>query len=330
MEYKNLGRTGLKVSALSFGTMTFGGESDEQTSAEVYKKCRDAGINLFDCANIYCNGRSEEILGKLIRHERKDIILTSKVYYPTHNEINARGLSRKHIYQALHDSLERLKTDYLDIYFMHHFDEQTPLEETLETMRDLVTQGKVRYIGASNFASWQIMKAIGLADLNKLPFIQVIQPMYNLVKRQAEVEILPMAQSENIAVVSYNPLAGGLLTGKYANATESGTRFYDRKLYQLRYQTASAIESTRKFVDLAKSHGYSPVSLAIAWVAAHPAITSPLLGARNISQLSECLDSVKIPMTEDLRKQISLCSAEPPLATDRSEELVAKNMSVLS
>lgn len=321
MEYKTFGKTGIKVSALSFGTMTFGGESDEKTSGELYLLAREAGINLFDCANVYNEGKAEEILGKLIQKEREEIILTSKAYFPTKDEVNSKGLSRKHIFQAIHDSLSRLKTDYIDIYFMHKFDESTPLEESLRAMSDLVQQGKVLYLGVSNFSAWQIMKGLGLSALHHLASFQVIQPMYNLIKRQAEVELFPLALSENLAVIPYNPLAGGMLTGKYASSKEiKGTRFESRKMYQGRYQNEEAMEITDSFVSLAKKYEYSPASLALAWVASNKAVTSPLLGARNQKQLKDCLKCLEIPMTAELRKEISSLSKEPPLATDRSEE----------
>lgn len=323
MKFKMLGKTGLQVSPFSFGTMTFGGEADEKTSGQLYRQCREAGINLFDCANVYHEGKSEKILGELIKHERKEIILTSKVYFPTGKEINARGLSRRHIFHAIEDSLKRLQTDYLDIYFMHRFDEQTPLEESLGAMGDLVKQGKVLYLGVSNFAAWQIMKGLGISAGHGWPSFQVIQPMYNLIKRQVEVEIFPLALSENLAVMSYNPLAGGMLTGKYVSKTyDRGTRFHDMKMYQLRYLDDASSEITNRFLEFAKQRGYSPVALAIAWAASHPAVTSPLLGARNTEQLTECLKGMEIEMTESLRREISALSPEPPLATDRSDELI--------
>ena len=322
MHYKFLGKTGIQVSALSFGTMTFGGEADEATSAALYRECRNAGINLFDCANVYHNGKSEEILGLLIKSEREKVLITSKAYFPAGKDINAQGLSRRHILQAFEASLKRLQTDYIDIYYMHHFDEHTPLEESLRAMSDLVASGKVIYLGVSNFAAWQIMKGLGLSALHSLPAFQVIQPMYNLLKRQAEVEIFPLAQLENLGVIPYNPLAGGMLSGKYlTKKAAEGTRFNENRMYQLRYQDKALEEATARFVAFAKSHGFSPVSLAIAWSASHPAVTCPMLGARTLAQLQECLKATEIHMTQELRKEISHLTAEPPPATDRSDEL---------
>ncbi len=320
----------VQVSSLSFGTMTFGGEADERESAEMYKKCREIGINLFDCANFYNDGRAEEILGRLIKHERKDVIVTSKACLPIGKDINAQGLSRRHIMHAVDDSLKRLQTDYIDIYFMHKFDEHTPIEESLCAVNDLVRLGKVLYLGVSNFAAWQIMKALGISQMKNLTSFSVIQPMYNLVKRQAEVEIFPLWQSENIGVISYNLLAGGLLTGKYKNYTfQEGTRFSERELYRLRYQDKAIQDVTNQFLDVCKQKGYSPVSLAIAWVMHHPQVTSPILGARNLHQLSECLKALEIDMTKELYSEITALSITPPVATDRSEELISNDPSLL-
>ncbi len=219
MEYRFLGNTGVKVSSLCFGTMSFGGKADEKMSGEMFRRCREAGINFFDCANIYEGGRSEEILGKLIAGCRDEIVLTSKAYFPIGEDVNARGASRRHIRQALEDSLRRLGTDYIDLYFIHRFDDKTPLEETLKALDDATRQGKILYIGASNFAAWQVAKALGISAREGWQRFECIQPMYNLVKRQAEVEILPMAQSENVAVIPYSPLGGGLLTGKTGRRT---------------------------------------------------------------------------------------------------------------
>ena len=324
MKYKYFGKTGIQVSALSFGTMTFGGDADEATSEAIYKKCREAGINLFDCANVYADGRSEEILGRLIQHERKDIILTTKCYFASGKDVNDRGLSRRHIYHSLEASLRKLKTEYVDIFFLHHFDEDTPLEESLRALHDLVAAGNILYIGLSNFAAWQIVKAIGISALHDWPAIAVIQPMYNLLKRQAEVEILPMALAEKLAVIPYNPLAGGFLSGKYSSGNmPKGARLEDKKLYAVRYFNDLNHQVTDRFIDFAKQRGFSPVALAIAWTAAHPAITSPLLGARSVEQLTECLKALEIDMTPELRNEISALSPAPPLATDRNDELLS-------
>jgi aryl-alcohol dehydrogenase-like predicted oxidoreductase len=204
-----LGRTGCQVSQLGFGTMSFGGDADERTSAALFRRCRDAGINLFDCADVYQDGRAEEILGRLMRGQRDELVITSKAYFPTGPDVNARGASRRHLVSAVEASLQRLDTDRIDLYFIHRFDRHTPLEETLRALDDLVRAGKILYPAASNFAAWQVAKAIGISARHGWARFECIQPMYNLVKRQAEVEILPLAASEEIGVVSYSPLRSG-------------------------------------------------------------------------------------------------------------------------
>jgi len=321
MKYKNLGRTGVKVSQLCFGTMSFGGDADEEMSGKMYQRCREVGINFFDCANVYVGGRSEEILGKLIANEREEVIITSKVYFPTGDDPNARGASRRNIQLAVEKSLRRLNTDWIDVYFIHHFDEETPIEETLRVLDDLVRQGKILYPAVSNHSAWQIMKALGISQYEQLARFEVVQPMYNLVKRQAEVEILPLAQAEGLAVIPYSPLGGGLLTGKYASESkpEQG-RLLKNKMYEVRYGDEWMFGAAADFANFARNRGYAPASLAVAWVAHHPAVTAPIIGARNLSQLEESLCAVELEMTNELYEEISALTPKPAVATDRSEE----------
>lgn len=326
MEYKSLGSTGVMVSSLCFGTMSFGGDADESTSVAMFNMCRDKGINFFDCANVYAGGRSEEILGKLISNCREEVVITSKVHFPTASDVNARGSSRRHIIRAVEASLKRLNTDCIDVYFLHRFDDHTPLEETLRALDDLVTQGKILYPAASNFAAWQVAKALGLSAKQGWAKFACLQPMYNLVKRTAEIEILPMAQSENLGVIPYSPLGGGLLTGKYGVGRKPATgRLVGNQMYQVRYGDAWTYEVADAFTDFAKERGYSPVSLAIAWAGGHPAITAPIIGARNVEQLKGSLGSLEIDMTPELWSDISALSPEPPPATDRNEERTSFN-----
>ena len=321
MEYKLLGNTGVKVSTLCFGTMSFGSTADEETSAAMFNRCRDVGINFFDCANVYAEGRSEEILGDLIADCRDELVITTKVFGSTGPDINAGGLSRRHIQNAVEASLKRLKTDYIDVYFLHKFDEDTPIEETLRTLDDLVKAGKILYPAASNFAAWQIAKALGISAKESLARFECIQPMYNLVKRQAEVEILPMAESENLGVIPYSPLGGGLLTGKYGtDKRPDAGRLVESEAYQTRYGVPGYYEVAEQFTNFAQERNLAPASLAVAWVASHPAITAPIIGARNLEQLDSSLKSLDIDMTPELRAEISALSPEPPPATDRLEE----------
>ncbi len=321
MEYRFLGNTGVKVSELCFGTMSFGDDADESASAAMFHRCREAGINFFDCANVYQRGRAEEILGELIADCRDQVVITSKVYFPMGDDVNAGGSNRYHIMNAVEGSLRRLNTDRIDLYFLHRFDATTPLEESLRAFDDLVKQGKVLYLGASNFAAWQIAKGLGLSALHGLACFQCIQPMYNLVKRQAEVEILPMAQAENLGVTPYSPLGGGLLSGKYAagKAPDTG-RLIENEMYQIRYGEEWVQEAARRFSEFANERGYDPVSLAIAWVGGHPAVTAPIIGARDVEQLEGSLASLDIEMTAELWNEIAALTPEPPPATDRSEE----------
>ncbi len=321
MQYNLLGRTGVKVSSLCFGTMSFGGIADMNTSKQMFQACRDAGINFFDCANVYEKGKSEEVLGKLIADCRDEVVITSKVYFKTGDDVNAMGASRYHIVRAVEDSLRRLNTEYIDLYFIHRFDDVTPIEETLEVLNDLVRQGKILYIGASNFAAWQVAKALGISKANKWSKFVCLQPMYNLVKRQAEVELLPMAISEQLGVIPYSPLGGGLLSGKYGSTRKPDTgRLLENRMYQIRYSDQSMYEVAEAFTDLAQSEGIHPVSLAVAWVLAHPGVTAPIIGARNPEQLKPSLDAVNVQMTNELYQRISALSVQPPPATDRNEE----------
>jgi aryl-alcohol dehydrogenase-like predicted oxidoreductase len=327
LELIPLGRTGVKVSRLCFGTMSFGGDADEATSAALFARCRDAGINFFDCANIYSGGRAEEILGRLAAPCRDELVLTSKAYFPTGPDANARGSSRRHLVRAVEASLKRLQTDRIDLFFLHRFDDLTPLDETLRAVEDLVRSGKILYAGASNFAAWQVMKALGIADKRGYSPLVCLQPMYNLVKRQAEVELLPLAQAEGLGVISYSPLGGGLLSGKYAPGVKPpAARLATHPMYKVRYGDDWMVEAASRFTTFAREHGYAPAALAVAWVSGHPGITAPIVGARNVAQLEESLQAAAVPMTPDLRAALSALTPEPPPATDRNDERSAASM----
>ncbi|SFJ34505.1 Predicted oxidoreductase [Paenibacillus sp. UNC496MF] len=321
MEYRTLGKTGIHVSSLCFGTMSFGGNADEQTSAAMFRRCLETGINFFDTANVYNEGRSEEILGKLIAGIRDEVVITSKVCMPTGKGVNAKGLSRRHIMLEVERSLKRLNTDRLELYFVHHFDSATAMEETLRALDDLQAQGKILYPAVSNWAAWQIAKALGISAKESLARFECVQPMYNLVKRQAEVEILPMAESEQIGAIPYSPLGGGLLTGKYGagDAAVQG-RLVEQKMYGLRYGDSEYYRIAERFSDYARGQGLHPASLAVAWVMSHPAVTAPIIGARSMEQLEPSLAALQIPMTAEWRREISKLSIDPPPATDRREE----------
>jgi aryl-alcohol dehydrogenase-like predicted oxidoreductase len=316
-----VGQTGLRVSALTMGTMSFGGDANATMSKALYYAARDAGINHFDTANIYNKGESERMLGELTKGERDQLVIGTKVYFATGTGPNDRGSSRYHIRAAVEDSLRRLQTDRIDLLYLHRWDEETVLAETLRAVEDLCRAGKVLYPAVSNFAAWQTAKALGVQAQRSWTPLSAIQPMYNLVKRQAEVELLPMALAENLAVFPYSPLGGGLLTGKYgATARPASGRIVDSKMYLTRYGQEANFASAGAFTDFAQELGIHPVTLAIAWVRSHPAVTAPILGARNVDQLAPALAAAELELDSATRMKISDLSATPAPATDRREE----------
>jgi aryl-alcohol dehydrogenase-like predicted oxidoreductase len=299
--------------------MAYGGDADEAASAAMYKACRDAGINFFDTANQYAGGKSETILGGLIQGHREDLVIATKCYNPTGQDVNARGLSRRHITRAVEDSLKRLKTDRVEVLYLHQMDTSTPLEESLRALEDLARAGKIVYPALSNHTAWQTQRAVDVQEAQGWARLQALQPMYNLVKRQAEVEILPMAQANGLAVCPYSPAGGGLLSGKYVEKDAAG-RLVSNPMYKSRYGEDWMHETAAAFAALCKQRGVHPMSMAVAWTGSHPAVTAPIIGARNVDQLRASLDSVKIDMTPELRAEIAALSRTPPPATDRSEE----------
>ena len=321
MTYQTVGRTGVKVSNLCFGTMSFGDSADKTESERMFKRCLDTGINFFDSANVYAGGLSEEILGDLIKDTRDDLVITSKVFGKVGEDVNARGLSRRHITRAVEASLKRLKTDRLDFYFVHQFDADTPIEETLSALDDLVRRGLILYPAVSNWAAWQIMKALGVSAKDQLARFELIQPMYNLTKRQAEVEILPLARSERLGVIPYSPLGGGLLTGKYSaqDKPEQG-RLVENKMYTKRYGDARYYEIAERFTSYARDRDLHPVTLAVAWVGSHPTVTAPIIGARNAAQLEPSLAAADFELTPEMREEITALTPTLAPAHDRSEE----------
>jgi aryl-alcohol dehydrogenase-like predicted oxidoreductase len=321
MQYTTLGRTGVTVSRLCFGTMSFGGDADEAMSARMFARCREAGINFFDCANVYSAGKAEEILGRLMRDGRDQLVITSKAGMPVKDQpINGRGLSRRLIFQQIDVSLKRLGTDHLDVYFYHCDDFALPQEEILRSMDDLVRLGKVRYIGASNWSAWRIALALGISERECMNRIAVLQPMYSLAKRTAEVEILPLARAQGLGVISYSPLGGGLLTGKYASAQPAQGRLTGNAMYAKRYEQETYRQTATRFAEYAAKAGVSPVTLAVAWVKSHPGITAPIIGARNLEQLEPSLAAGDYTLSDQQRQEIAGLTPPVPVATDRDEE----------
>jgi len=322
MEYRTLGRTGIQVSRLCFGTMSFGDDADAAMSEAMFRRCRDVGINFFDCANVYANGESEILLGRFASDCRDALVLTSKVCMSRGEQVNDRGLSRRNIMLSIEASLRRMKTDRLEVYFAHHQDPQTDMEVTLKAFDDLVRQGKILHPGVSNWSAWQIAMAQGVCQRRDLARFECMQPMYNLAKRQAEVELLPLAASEQIGVISYSPLGGGLLTGKYTTTKKPDTgRIVEKPMYIGRYAAGANYEVAQRVTEYAAAEGISPVTLAVAWVMAHPAVTAPIIGARNLEQLDPSLAALDVDMSPQKRAAVTALSTAPPLSTDRAEEV---------
>ncbi len=318
MERRRVGRTGMAVSALCFGTMSFGREADEATAAALYAACREAGVDVFDCAEMYSDGRAEEILGRLIAHERDAVTVATKCGYGAPGAAHGDG-SRRAVLSGIEGSLRRLRTDRVELLYLHRLDPATDPEITLRALEDAVTAGKALAIGASNFAAWQVARWLGRSERRGWAGFAAIQPMYSLVKRQAEVELLPMAAAEGIGVFPYSPLGGGLLTGKYRGGGSAG-RLAENPRYRARYAEAWMHETAGALADLAAARGLHPVTLAVAWAAAHPAVTAPILGARSVEQLAPALAAADLAMTPELYGEITALSVAPPPATDRLEE----------
>lgn len=315
MNYKRLGKTGLWVSELCMGCMTFGGETDEKTSIAMVERCLEAGINFFDTANVYTGGRSEEILGKALRPYRDQVVIATKVRARVAEGPNGEGLSRYHIMQQVEASLRRLQTDVIDLYQVHSWDENTPLEETLCTLNDLVRQGKVRYIGCSNFAAWQLCKALWLSDKHGWARFDSIQPRYNLIDRVVEMEILPLCQAEGVGVMVYSPLAGGILTGKYrpGEPPPPGTRAAENPWFVERRAKPHNLERAQRIVEVLQQFGRPLVQTAIAWTISHPAVTCAIIGARHMEQLELILNGWSGPLPAEEKAILDEASALPPL-----------------
>jgi aryl-alcohol dehydrogenase-like predicted oxidoreductase len=298
MEFRNLGKTGLRVSELCLGCMTFARESDEETSRSLIERFIQAGGNFIDTADVYSDGRSEEIVGQALKGRRQDFILATKVRFRMGPGPNDVGLSRKHIIDGCEASLRRLGTDYIDLYQAHCWDPYTPLEETLLAFDDLVHAGKVRYVGVSNFAGWQLMKALGLSDRHGWARFVCLQPRYNLVDRQAERELLPLCREEGLGVIPWSPLGGGFLSGKYRRdrSMPDDARIAHAEPHWLEAMTRQGTEHGWGVLDavgqVAEGRGKSYAQVALAWLKVQPGVTAPILGARTLEQLEDNLGCV--------------------------------------
>ncbi|MCX7560963.1 aldo/keto reductase [Sulfitobacter sp. F26204] len=303
---------GTPASRLAFGTMQFGGGADASQSQKMFEACIAAGINHFDTAHVYTDGASETLLGGFVQNTRERLIIATKAAYEG-------GATRDNILTSAETSRKRMNIDTLDVLYLHRFDLDTDMDESFRALSDLKTKGHIRHAGLSNFAAWQVVKAANIAKRYGLN-IDVIQPMYNLVKRQAEVEILPMADDLGILVAPYSPLGGGLLTGKYASGGSGRLTKDDR--YAARYAPSGMHETAAGLRDLATRNSVHPATLAVAWVAHHTTGPSPIISARTLAQLQPSLEAMKFDMTSRLYAEVTSLSPTPAPANDRLEEQV--------
>ncbi|QGN35138.1 aldo/keto reductase [Microlunatus sp. Gsoil 973] len=311
MEHLRLGRTGLLVSRLCLGTMTFGLQSDESTSFAIMDAAAEGGIDFFDTADVYplggeleLKGRTEEIVGSWLKGRRDEFVVATKCVGRMGPNPWDQGASRKHIMAAVEDSLRRLQTDYIDLYQLHSDDPETPLDETLQALDDLVRQGKVRYVGCSNFLAYRLARAIGRSEARDLVRFESVQPRYNLLFRQIERELLPLAVEEQLGVIPYNPIAGGLLSGKHdRTAPPPEGRFTlgnAASNYQNRYWHEREFDTVEQLRDIAAESGRSLVTLAVGWVLANPAVTAPIIGASRPDQLADSLAAAEVTLDDGM------------------------------
>ena len=322
MQHTRLGRTGLNVSRICLGTMTFGLQVDEPGSRAILDHARDLGVTFIDTADVYplggdltTVGRTEEILGRWWQGRRDEFVLATKCFGPTGSQPWDAGNSRRHIMDAIDASLRRLQTDFIDLYQVHFDDRNTPLDETLGALDDLVRVGKVRYIGCSNFLAYRLARAIGRSEVRGIARFDCVQPRYNLLFREFERELFPLCVDEQIGVIPYNPIAGGMLSGKHdrTKPPEEGTRFTlgnAARIYQDRYWHENVFDTVDGLVKLASDAGMPLPTLAVAWVLRQPAVTSPIVGASRPEQLDATVAAVDARLDDDLVARLDELTAE--------------------
>ncbi|WGS52041.1 aldo/keto reductase [Paraburkholderia sp. D15] len=323
MQYRQFGRTGLSVSRLCLGTMTFGLQTEEDASRRILDTAADAGVNFIDTANVYplgggedLAGRTEEIVGRWLKGKRDRFILATKAVGKMGPSAWDQGASRKHLLDAIDASLRRLGTDYVDLYQLHSDDANTPLDETLEALDTIVRSGKARYVGVSNFLAYRLARALGRADVLRVARFVSVQPRYNLLFRQIERELLPLAAEEQLAVIPYNPLAGGLLTGKHKlDATPAEGRFTETvgkagAMYQARYWHQREFETIERLKAIVAPTGESLTRVSLAWVMANPAITSAIIGASRAEQLTDTLAAAEFVLDPQIKTQLDDASVD--------------------
>jgi aryl-alcohol dehydrogenase (NADP+) len=313
MHYVNLGRTGLKVSRLCLGMMTYGDPGwrswvlPEEAGRPFFKRALELGINFFDTADMYSLGVSEQILGRAVRDftRRENVVIATKAYYPLDDDPNGRGLSRKHLLAAVDDSLRRLGTDYVDLYQIHRWDEDTPIEETLSALDAIVRAGKARYIGASSMAAWQFTKALYLADRHGWTRFVSMQNHYNLVYREEEREMMPLCREEGIGVIPWSPLARGFLAGNRRAADRGATaRAKADNIAHDLYFTDADFRVVDRVVEVGAARGVSPAQIALSWLLAQPGVTAPIVGASKMEQLEQAAAATEIVLSDDERKRL--------------------------
>lgn len=311
MEYRRLGNSGLQVSLLGLGTNAFGKRADEETSIRILHEALDSGINFIDTANIYTGTESERIIGKaLAGSRRQSAVLATKAGLPRFDGPNGRGSSRFHLQQELEGSLKRLQTDYIDLYQIHTFDPNTPLEETLRTLDDMVRSGKVRYIGASNYAAWELMKALGISDRLGLNRFVSIQTSYSLADRTPEQEIVPLSLDQGLGIIPYFPLAGGILTGKYASpdSVPQGSRAETDPNFK-RFFIEENMTLGRETLALANELGCTPSALSLRWLMNQPAVSTVIVGATKVAQLQDNRASLSLTLSQDVLNKLDQISS---------------------
>ncbi len=314
MKFTRLGRTGLQVSRICLGTMTFGLQCDEETSRSILDTATDAGVTFIDTADVYplggdltTVGRTEEIVGRWMAGRRSQVVLATKCVGPMGRQRWDRGASRRHILDAVEASLRRLGTDHIDLYQLHSYDPDTPIDETISALDRLVRSGKVLYVGCSNFLAYQLARAVGRAETLGVARMDSVQPRYNLLFRQIERELLPLCSDEGIGVIPYNPIAGGLLTGKHRRESVAEGRFSlgsAGQMYQDRYWHDREFDTVEALVPLADKAGVSLTTMAVQWVLANQAITSAIIGASRPEQLADSLAAVDIALDGDLKSEL--------------------------
>ncbi|PZD93649.1 aldo/keto reductase [Paenibacillus sambharensis] len=313
MEYRLLGRSGLAVSEVCLGTMTFGNTTSESDSIEMIHRFLDAGGNFLDTADVYVGGRSEEIVGKAVKDRRSEVVLATKVRFQTEQHPNGVGISRKHIMDGVDASLKRLGTDYIDLYQMHVWDHATPVEETLRTLDDLVSSGKVRYIGCSNFLAWQLMKSLAYSDYSRFVRYISIQPQYSLVSREMDREIMSLCMEEQVGVIPWAPLGGGFLTGRYTKEEPSSGRLTAKTgesswAYRATEKNFAILEEVQK---AARELDKTPAQVALRWLIQQQGITSPIFGASTLEQYEDDMGAVGWTMPQEIWDRLDEVSALP-------------------